>query len=225
MMDDMPLLLHDLLDRGAALQPDNLIITKTEGGYHETSYREHAVTVKRLASALSKYVTHGQSVGTFLWNNARHFACYHAIPCMGCVLHTLNVRLSPLQLGYIIQHADDKVILVDADILNLLEAVSPESLAGVELFVICGLDMTSGGWSTTLPAHKCIDFDDFVESGSPTFEWPMISERAACSLCYTSGTTGNPKGVAYSHRSTYLHTQVITNADAFTSVHIFVAMW
>ena len=109
MADEMPLLLKDLMDRGARLQPDNAIITKIEGGYHTSTYAEHQDQVYRMASALSNYVSQGESVGTFLWNNSRHFVCYHAIPCMGCVLHTLNIRLSPEQLGYIITHAGDKV--------------------------------------------------------------------------------------------------------------------
>ena len=109
-----------------------------------------------------------------------------------------------------------QVIFVDEDILPSLEKVSDDVLSTIKLFVVCGVDMRSGGWSTTLPADKCVDFDEFLASGSPFYEWPIIDERSASSLCYTSGTTGNPKGVAYSHRSTYIHTHngVITTASS-----------
>lgn len=208
-MMQIPLHMGILCDRGAKLQPDNKIVTKIEGGYHEITYREHQQRVYRLASALSKWgVNQGDRIGTFQWNTARHYQCYHAIPCMGAVLHTLNIRLGPKDLSYVASHAGDRVVIIDADLLPAFEAVPVEELNGIELFIVCGTNEKRGGWKTTLP--RTVDYDDFLSTGDAFFPWPVIDENAPMGLCYTSGTTGNPKGVCYSHRSCYLHT--ITNA-------------
>jgi len=216
--DSEPLLLSSIVDRGAALQPDNLIVTKTAQGYHTVTFLEHLKRSKRLASALSKWgVKLEDRVGTLMWNTGWHFECYHAIPCMGAVLHTLNLRLGPADLGYIIQHAQDRVIIADADLLGLLCQVGKEMMSKVELLVCVGEDGVPGAWKLPagpgLETMKVIDYEAFLSSGSEDFVWPSFPETTTMGLCYTSGTTGKPKGAAYSHRSTYLHTLILVGAD------------
>eukprot|EP00913_Durusdinium_trenchii_P018031 g16943.t1 len=152
--DYEPLVLGPLLDRGrldgdggSQLQPDNLIITKTKLGYQTQTYLEHQRRCKRLASALQQRgIQLEDRVGTLLWNTAWHMECYHAIPCMGAVLHTLNLRLGPADLGYIIQHANDRMIICDFDLLKLLAQVEPSMLQGVELLICVGEDGVANEW-------------------------------------------------------------------------------
>lgn len=213
--DVMPLNLHTLMDRGAFFQPDNLIVTKIGTGYHECTFKQHLVNTKRLASALSRWgVSVGETVGTLMWNSAWHLHAYHAVSCMGAVLHTLNLRLGPKDLGYIIEHAEDRVIIADFDLLKLLEQVEDQIMERVDLVVVVGEDFKAGSWQAPAKlAAKCVDFAEFLATGSEDFAWPTLPETATHALCYTSGTTGMPKGVAYSQRSTYLHTLVIPGAD------------
>mmetsp|Transcript_98202 Transcript_98202/g.194515 ORF Transcript_98202/g.194515 Transcript_98202/m.194515 type:complete len:565 (+) Transcript_98202:64-1758(+) len=213
--DTYPLLLNSLMDRGAFLQPDNLIITKIAGGYHQVTFREHLLKAKRLASALDKWgVKIGDAVGTLMWNSGWHLHAYHALSCMGAILHTLNLRLGPRDLGYIIEHAGDRVVIVDADLLKLMDALDDKVLARIELIVVVGEGYVTGKWDAPAKlAAKCTDFEAFLSTGSENFAWPMLPETATHALCYTSGTTGMPKGVAYSQRSTYLHTLAIHGAD------------
>uniref|UniRef100_A0A7S1W5N2 AMP-dependent synthetase/ligase domain-containing protein n=1 Tax=Alexandrium catenella TaxID=2925 RepID=A0A7S1W5N2_ALECA len=214
--DHHPLLLSTLCDRGVRMQPDNLIITKTGAGYNTITYLEHQARAKRLASSLSNWgVKVGDCVATLNWNTAWHLQCYHAISCMGAILHTLNLRLGPADLGYIIRHATDRVIIADENLLETLGKVDTAVLGAVELFICCGEDGVPGKWKLppTIPAAKARDFDAFLRAGSEAFAWPDLPETALHALCYTSGTTGNPKGAAYSHRSTYLHTLASGGAD------------
>jgi acyl-CoA synthetase (AMP-forming)/AMP-acid ligase II len=152
----------------------------------------------------------GDRVGTFMWNGSRHLEAYHATAGMGAVLHTLNIRLSDHDLEYIIDHAQDRVIIVDADVLPLLE----------KLRAACRASSASSSpprpttepWDTDLP--NPIDYEAFI-AGKPTrYEWPEIDENSPLGLCYTSGTTGNPKGVEYEHRSQYLHTMTQCMTDS-----------
>lgn len=162
MNDSYPLLLRTLLDRGPCLQPDNLVITKTPTGYHKIRYRDHMTRTYRLANALAnRGIKVGDRVATFMWNNSRHLQAYHAVPCMGAVLHTLNIRLGPTELGFIISHAGDKVVMIDADLLKDFECVwadeiTRQQLQSVELYVVCGLDEKAGGWSSVLPVEKTV---------------------------------------------------------------------
>ena len=215
-MMNPPLLLSTLLDRGTRMQPENEIVTLIEGGSHRITYRQHQGRVYQLASALKAWgVNVGDRVGTFMWNTARHLQCYHALPSMGAVLNTLNIRLAPAELAYIIGHAECRVIILDADLLPMVEAVDQAVLATVGLFIVCGMDEKPGGWTSSLP--HAVDWDEFLASGSTeVISWPRdLDETSAMGLCYTSGTTGNPKGVAFSQRSTYLHTMTIPMVDFF----------
>jgi len=211
-----PLLLSRLCDRGAALQPDNLIITRTPSGYVTQTYAEHRRRAKQLGSALTKWgVNCEDRVATLMWNTGWHFECYHAIACIGAVLHTLNLRLNPSDLEYIISHAQDRVIIVDAVLCTVLKQIDAVALASVELFVFVGEDGEAGKWSLPpeIDAQKAIDYDAFLASGDQDFEWPLVPETSTMGLCYTSGTTGRPKGVGYSQRATYLHTLMSNGVD------------
>jgi len=157
----------------------------------------------------------GDRIGTMMWNSAWHMQAYHALSCMGCVLHTLNLRLAPDELSYIIGHAQDRAIISDSDLLPILGKVDDKTLNQVELFICCGLDNVAGDWvlPKNIPSNKAIDYDEFLTWGTEDFSWPDLPETAIHGLCYTSGTTGKSKGVAYSQRSTYIHTLLIVGAD------------
>mmetsp|Transcript_75505 Transcript_75505/g.209793 ORF Transcript_75505/g.209793 Transcript_75505/m.209793 type:complete len:569 (+) Transcript_75505:124-1830(+) len=207
--DHLPLLLRSLCDRGPAVQPENLVVTKTGEGYAKLTFREHQARSVRLASALSRWGLKVEDrVGTLMWNTAWHLQCYHALSCMGAVLHTLNLRLSPKELGVIIGHAADRVIIADADLLGLVAKVDRPILERVELLVCVGADGVSGQWALpdAFPIASAVDFEAFLGTGDDKFAWPDLPETGIHALCYTSGTTGLPKGAAYSQRSTYLHT-------------------
>ena len=139
----------------------------------------------------------GDRVGTFMWNNGRHMTLYYAVPSMGAVLHTLNIRLSAKELSYIIGHAADRVLFVDSSLLPLLEKDGlKETLSKLDRIIVCGDDESAGGWTSTLP--NTMDFDQFIKTGDATlshFVWPQLDERSGAALCYTSGTTGDPKGL------------------------------
>jgi len=200
MQDDFPLTLHHIRRRMKACSPDAEVLTLREPGVVERrSFAETSERVDRLARVLGGLgVEQGQRVGTFAWNNQRHFELYFAIPCVGAVLHTLNIRLFEEQLTYIVNHAEDRVIFVDDSLVPVLEKLAP-SFETVEHFVVMG-----DGDAGTLP--NALRYEELLaEAGDGEFDYPEIDERQAAALCYTSGTTGNPKGVLYSHRSISLH--------------------
>ena len=164
--------------------------------------RRSADRAERLAGALRRLgVRPGDRVGTFCWNNQEHMEAYLAMPCMGAVLHTLNIRLFPEQLAYVVNHAEDKVVIVDDSLVPLLAGVLAD-LRTVEAFIVVGKGDGSALAATGKPVYR---YEELLAAESLDFPWPEIDERAAAAMCYTSGTTGNPKGVVYSHRSTVLH--------------------
>ncbi len=202
-MQHTPLLMSRILDRGATVAPNEEIVTATATGVRRQTYKQTRDRAHQLAHALADAgIRPGDRVGTFMWNGSRHLEAYHACAGMGAVLHTLNIRLGPKDLEYIINHAQDKLIIVDADVLGLLEALG-SSMPSVERVVVA-TEEGFEGWSTELP--NAVDYEDFI-AGKPTdYDWPELDENSPLGLCYTSGTTGDPKGVEYEHRSQYLHT-------------------
>ena len=213
MQDDFPLNLHHILRRIRTCHPHSGVVTLGEGGVAtRMTYGESADRIDRLARALGRLgVEPGDRVGTFAWNNQRHFELYLAIPCVGAVLHTLNIRLFNEQLTYIVRHAEDKVIFVDDSLVPLLEKLAP-SFDCVRHFVIMGGedDRSEIG---RLP--NALSYEELLEEAGPGgFDYPKVDERQAAALCYTSGTTGDPKGVLYSHRSISLHSTATLMRDA-----------
>ena len=198
-MQDGPLLIRNILHHGQQIHGDSSVITVEAGGHRTATFSEVAMRAEKLAAALTRLgVERGDRVGTFCWNNQGHLEAYLAIPCMGAVLHTLNIRLPAEQLAYVINHAEDRVIIVDASLIPLLAAVKDE-LKTVETIIVVGEGDTSALGDT-------LSYERLLSAEEPGFAWPDLDERSAAAMCYTSGTTGNPKGVVYSHRSIWLHT-------------------
>jgi fatty-acyl-CoA synthase len=200
MQDDFPLTLHHIRRRMRSCSPGARVLTLTPTGeVQRASFEEVSRRIDRLARALARLgVEQGDRVGTFAWNNQRHFELYFAIPCVGAVLHTLNIRLFEEQLTYIVNHAEDKIIFVDDSLVPVLEQLAP-SFNSVSRYVVMG-----DGDMGALP--NAVRYEDLLDdAGAGAFDYPELNERQAAALCYTSGTTGNPKGVLYSHRSISLH--------------------
>ena len=197
-MQDVPLTITALLRHGADVFPDSEVITFEGEHARHTRFAAVAERVQRLAGALrSLGVEPGDRVGTLCWNHQEHIEAYFAIPCMGAVLHTLNLRLPPHQLAQIINHAQDRVIIVDDSLAPLLAAIIGHC-PSVEKVIVVGTGSVDG-------LGDALAYESLLAAAPATFEWPDIDERSAASMCYTTGTTGDPKGVAYSHRSVYLH--------------------
>src|SRR5277367_3876641 len=218
MQDDFPLNLHHIRRRMRDVHPDAEVVTLTAPGeVQRATFGEISGRVDRLARVLGKLgVQPGDRVGTFAWNNQRHFELYMAVPCVGAVLHTLNIRLFEEQLTYIVNHADDKVIFVDDSLVPLLEKLAP-SFQNVAHYVVMGdgdSDPTHPALPNALRYEELLDQAGSGTAGSEPFDYPEVDERQAAALCYTSGTTGNPKGVLYSHRSICLHSTATLMKDA-----------
>jgi fatty-acyl-CoA synthase len=200
MQDDFPLTMQHIRRRMNACSPEATVSTLVEPGVIERrTFAETSARIDRLARVLDGLgVEPGQRIGTFAWNNQRHFELYFATPCVGAVLHTLNIRLFEEQLTYIVNHAEDRVIFVDDSLVPVLEKLAP-TFQTVEHYVVMG-----DGDSGSLP--NVLRYEELIEgAGGGGFDYPDVDERQAAALCYTSGTTGNPKGVLYSHRSISLH--------------------
>ncbi|KUI22615.1 long-chain fatty acid--CoA ligase [Mycobacterium sp. GA-1285] len=209
-MQDFPLTLTTILQHGTGWHSSRKVITATPDGSREISYGELGTRVAQLANGLRELgVTEGQRVATFMWNNQEHLEAYFAAPCMGAVLHTLNIRLGGEQVAFIANQAEDSVVLVDVSLAALFAPILPQ-LTSVHTVVVVG----EGDISELAGADRTvIRYDDLIAEQPLEYDWPHLDEKSAAAMCYTSGTTGNPKGVVYSHRSAYLHSMAVCSAN------------
>ncbi|WP_171055198.1 fatty acid--CoA ligase [Mycobacterium sp. DBP42] len=209
-MQNWPLTITAILRHACGVNGDRTVTTACgQGRYRTISYRELGGQAAQLAHALRGLGVDGdQRVGTFMWNNTEHLAAYLAVPAMGAVLHTLNIRLSPEQIAYIANEAADSVVIADASLVPLLAPVLP-LLETVHTVIVVG-----DGDVGALTGATVLRWDELLATKPTEFDWPEIDENSAAAMCYTSGTTGNPKGVVYSHRSSYLHALNTCTANA-----------
>lgn len=202
LMMDTELSITSIAEFGERYFPNTEIVSVTaDQPLHRYTYKDCFQRSRKLASVLTRAgLQRGDRVATIAWNDYRHMECYYGISCAGFVCHTINPRLFPEQLTYIINHSEDKLLFVDPMFVPLLENVI-EQIAGVGQFVV----MTDAAHMPETNLANAVSYEAFIADGDPDFRYPALDERTASALCYTSGTTGNPKGVLYSHRSTVLH--------------------
>jgi fatty-acyl-CoA synthase len=212
LMQDRPLLISDMIRHAARFHGSREVVSRlVEGPIHRTNYAEIEDRALRLASALERFgIKFGDRIGTLAFNSYRHLECWYAISGSGAVCHTINPRLFPEQIIYIINHAEDRILFIDTPFIPLVEKLI-DRLTCVETVVVMA-DKSHVPASEKIP--QLMAYEDFLVQGATNYAWPEFDERSASSLCYTSGTTGNPKGVLYSHRSTAIHSLAANNADA-----------
>jgi fatty-acyl-CoA synthase len=201
MQDDFPLLLSTLYDQAVRLYPDREIVSvEADRSLVRTTYGETDSRIRRLATAVADRlgVEQGKAVGTFAWNNRRHHELYWALANSGRICHTLNIRLFADQITYIVNHGEDEVVFVDPDLVPLIAPIA-DTFETVRHFVVMGSEADE-----RLPGS--LAYEELIDGVDEVGEWPLLDERSPMMFCYTSGTTGNPKGVAYTQRSTYMHT-------------------
>ena len=212
-MQDFPLTVGLLFRHGRVVYGDSEVATFRGGSIDRVTFTEVADRAEQLAAGLRRLgIGDGDRVGTFMWNDQAHLEAYLAIPCMGAVLHTLNIRLFAEQLTYVTNHGEDRIVIVDDSLVPLLARVAPD-LKTVEHYLVVG-DGDAGPLEEAAAGADVLRYEDVLTAESPGFAWPDVDERAAAAMCYTSGTTGNPKGVVYAHRSTVLHSMAVNAANA-----------
>nr|WP_309098944.1 long-chain fatty acid--CoA ligase [Fredinandcohnia onubensis] len=220
-MMNVPLLVSSMLERAERYFPNKTVVSRTSTGIVTHTYKEIGERTRRLSSALDKIgVSKGDRIGTLAWNHHRHLEAYFAIPGIGAVLHTINIRLSPAHIVYIINHAEDKVLLFDEDLLPLLEKVK-DQLKTVGAFVI----MTDKDELPESNLEPLYHYEKIVNEGNPAFQFKKdLDENDPVGMCYTSATTGNPKGVVYSNRGVVLHSMALGLADSSGLTESDIAM-
>ncbi|SRX78411.1 AMP-dependent synthetase and ligase [Albidiferax ferrireducens T118] [Mycolicibacterium parafortuitum] len=207
-------MISSLIDHAATFHGDTELVSRLpEGNVRRTTWRDVGERSKQVANALTELgIERGDRVATLAWNSDRHLALYFGVSGSGAVMHTVNPRLFPEQITYIINHAEDRVLFFDITFASMVGALAP-ALETVEHFVVM-TDRAHMPDVPGVPAERLLCWEEFIGRQSTHYDWPEFDERSASSLCYTSGTTGNPKGVLYSHRSTMLHTLMTAARDA-----------
>ena len=210
LMMDYPLTLTQFFERTRRVYPKKVLGTRVPGvGLEKLTYAAWADRTARLAAALARLgVKKGDRVGTLAWNSHRHLEVYFAAPMMGAVLHTVNLRLAPQDITYIVNHAEDQVLIADASLWPILEPIRKD------LKTVRHIIMMKNAPGEELPPGS-LDYEALLREAAPVTDWPRLDENDAAGMCYTSGTTGHPKGVVYSHRAVYLHSFVSSMADTF----------
>ena len=212
LMQDHPLLISGLITHAAAQHPNREVASRlNDGSIHHTTYQAVERRARALASRLESIgIKPGDRVATLAWNGFRHLECFYGVSGMGAVLHTVNPRLFHDQISYIIRHAEGRILMFDADLLPIVEGIAHE-LSSIEHYVV----LCSQAELPKSSKLSLLAYEQWIEGFGERYTWPVFDERLASSLCYTSGTTGNPKGVLYSHRSTILHALACTQPDTF----------
>jgi fatty-acyl-CoA synthase len=215
-MQDVPLSIARLLTYGATVHAESTVTTWTGEGARTASFAEVGARAAQLAHALRELgITGDERVATFMFNSAEHLEAYLAVPARGAVLHTLNLRLPPEQLAWVIDHAEDTVVIADGVVLGLLAPLLAQRPSVRHVVVVGAADPAAEAAVRALPGVAVHGYEELLAGRPTTYPWPLIDERDAAALCYTSGTTGHPKGVVYSHRSIWLHSMQVCMKESF----------